>query len=120
MASAELINEEFKIPLPKCCVLDVHPQRQAFVFDELSLDSNFDSANLTQATKVKDFHVKSLPKIPFDFLVCYFTRKRCIFNRKSNYKQNLVLLSRNKRSKGRNLHIHNHSNEQTGFIASFP
>lgn len=43
--------------LPKGCLPGLHPQRQRFDFDEISIDTLFDSANLANATKYKNFHV---------------------------------------------------------------
>lgn len=43
--------------LPKECLSNFHPQRQRFDFDELTIDTLFDSANLATAIKYKDFHV---------------------------------------------------------------
>jgi len=45
--------------LPKGCVPDFHPQRQRFDFDEFTIDTLFDSANLATAIKVKDFTVEN-------------------------------------------------------------
>ena len=39
------------------CIPELHPQRARYDFDELSIDTLFDSANLASAVKYKDFHV---------------------------------------------------------------
>ena len=49
--------EQTKTNLPKGCLPNFHPQRQRFDFDEISIDTLFDSANLATAVKFKDFHV---------------------------------------------------------------
>ena len=48
---------DIKKSLPVGCVPELHPQQQEFVFDELTLDSRFDSGNLGHATKQADSHV---------------------------------------------------------------
>lgn len=50
-------TEQTKNNLPKGCLPNFHPQRQRFDFDEISIDTLFDSANLATAVKFKDFHV---------------------------------------------------------------
>lgn len=46
-----------KTSLPVGCVPELHPQQQEFIFDELTLDSLFDSGNMAHATKQGDSHV---------------------------------------------------------------
>ncbi len=45
--------------LPAGCIPELNPQQQEFVFDELTLDSKFDSGNLSHATRQTDNHVLS-------------------------------------------------------------
>ena len=59
MESAETPQQVKENTLPKGCVPDFHPQRQRFDFDELSIDTLFDSANLATAIKVKEFNVEN-------------------------------------------------------------
>ena len=47
-----------KKPLPFGCVVDSQPQQQEFVFDEVTLDSCFDSGNMAYAEKESDNHVR--------------------------------------------------------------
>jgi len=39
------------------CIPDVHPQQKLYEFDELTLDSCFDSGNMGYASKYEDYHV---------------------------------------------------------------
>jgi len=55
-------QNNIKTSLPIDCIPEIHPQQQEFIFDELTLDSCFDSGNLTYATKQADSHVKILCK----------------------------------------------------------
>ena len=43
--------------LPAGCVPELNPQQQEFIFDEMTLDSKFDSGNLSYASKQTDNHV---------------------------------------------------------------
>ena len=47
-----------KKPLPFGCVIDSQPQQREFMFDELTLDSCFDSGNMAYAEKENDNHVR--------------------------------------------------------------
>ena len=63
MDNPPISEEENKPNLPKGCLPNFHPERQRFDFDELTIDTLFDSANLSGAKKYKDFHVVFLPHL---------------------------------------------------------
>lgn len=44
------------------CVPDVHPQQKQYEFDELTIDSCFDSGNMAFATKFDNNHVRAYQK----------------------------------------------------------
>ena len=46
-----------KPPSPSGCKIGVNPQQTEFEFDELTLDSCFDSGNMSSAVKASDSHV---------------------------------------------------------------
>ena len=58
---AEPLKENFskssKPPSPGGCKPNVHPQQQELDFDELTLDSRFDSGNMASAVKFRDTQV---------------------------------------------------------------
>lgn len=46
-----------KPPSPSGCKIGVNPQQQEFEFDELTLDSCFDSGNMSSAVKANECRV---------------------------------------------------------------
>jgi len=42
---------------PSGCKIGVNPQQQKFEFEDLTLDSCFDSGNMSSAVKASDSHV---------------------------------------------------------------